>query len=185
MSDSDPSEVEIKEANPSVTIVNKVYLGDDEGIRCETSQAKEKVEGYYGDETVYCFTVTNTGDTHLNKVVIINPDLSVYDDYSIDVLEPGESVTIPLAGGIEENLINTVTVSAKASSPEGLLIDDIEEVTSTDTSEVAKLEYNTSITIENTGTFTASVGDNTLIRAQCISEMMPAIVVSRTFQVRR
>lgn len=150
VSDSDPSEVESIDANPRINIKNKVYLGaDDNGGKCGTDEADEKVEGYYADEVVYCFTLTNTGDTHLNQIAINNIALDFYDGSSVAILAPGDSFTVSLPSTIETTLENIADVTAIPITPEGVEITGVDDVTDSDTSEVEKLEHDASILIEN------------------------------------
>lgn len=150
VSDSDPSEVSTIDANPRINIKNKVYLGDDdEGAKCGTDEAEETVEGYFDDAVVYCFTITNTGDTHLDEVSINNIALDFYDDSTIGVLAPGDSITVPVVSRIEESLENTADVTAVPVTSEGVEITGVDDVTDSDTSAVEKLEYDATVLIEN------------------------------------
>ena len=62
---SDHSAVTIKQADysPKVLIDNTPYLGHDGGKHCGTKAAPDYVEGMYGTNVTYYFTVTNLGDT--------------------------------------------------------------------------------------------------------------------------
>jgi Na+-translocating ferredoxin:NAD+ oxidoreductase RnfG subunit len=149
VSDSDPSEVETIDANPRISIKNKVYLGGDDGSKCGTDVAVEKTEGYFGDAVVYCLTVQNTGDTHLSKVVINDIGLDFFDDKTIGTLAPGQSVTVVVKSIIEESLENTADVTAIPVTPAGVEITGVDDVTDNDSSSVEKLEHDASILIEN------------------------------------
>jgi hypothetical protein len=44
--DNDPSEVVQNLANPSIEIVNRVYLGNDQGSSCDSDKPVDLVEGF-------------------------------------------------------------------------------------------------------------------------------------------
>lgn len=149
VSDSDPSEVATIDANPRITIKNKVYQGDDDGSQCGTDAALESAEGYYADTVIYCLTIQNSGDTYLTDVVINDIGLDFFDDSTIDTLAPSESVTIVVTSTIEETLENTAVVTANPVTPEGVEITGVDDVTDNDSSSVVKLEHDATILIEN------------------------------------
>ena len=109
---TDPSEVQVIEINPSVTISNTVVYGPhDNGASCSTDQAQEKVSGYDSEEITYCFKIHNTGDVYLNSITIDNTELSFVDS-SIGLLAPGSTALVPLQTKISSTHTNSATVTA-------------------------------------------------------------------------
>lgn len=172
---SDPSTVTLKEANPIISIENKVYLGEDEGNSCGTQVPAEKVVSYPGDAVVFCMTITNNGDTHLDGITITNAELDYYDDYSVGILAPGESAIVPIASTIDGDILNVAHVAAAAVSPSGVPIKDLSEVTDSDPSEVGQLQYDASIFIDNKG----------MCQSESTSMFLPDILCSLHWRRRR
>lgn len=179
---SDPSTVKLLQANPSISIANKVYVGEDEGNSCGTTLPEEKVVSYPGDAVVFCLTVTNNGDTYLDDITITNAELDYYDDYSVGILAPGESTIVPIASTIDGSVLNVANVAATAVSPSGVPIKDLSEVTDTDPSEVGQLQYDASIFIDNKGMFQSESIAEVLNIFQSTLEMTGGIVASRIFR---
>jgi hypothetical protein len=144
--DSDDSGIGMLPHESAIDVQNKVYLGDDDGKSCST--AVKYVEHFPGAPVTYCFTVTNTGKTHLNTVLLNNPDLS-YNNESIGQLEPGETVTLAFATTIEKELKNVVTVTGNPTLEDGTDIPG-NDVTASDDSAVGLADFKPSITIQNT-----------------------------------
>lgn len=94
VSAEDDSGVDLIPFEPSITIDNEVYLGDDDGESCNTDAAGESQEGYNGTPVTYCFTVTNTGNVPLDNVKINNVALDFVDDESVGKLAPDESIQV-------------------------------------------------------------------------------------------
>jgi hypothetical protein len=113
--DSDAASIGMIKLSPSVSILNTVYLGDDDGASCGSKIAVDEVEESFGQAVTYCFTVTNGGDAHLSSLVIENEKVS-FRDTSIVHLAPGASATVSLPGKIAATLMNTAVVTAKPVS---------------------------------------------------------------------
>jgi hypothetical protein len=79
VTDSDNSSVGVIAYKPTVTISNVVYKGADKGDSCKTKGA-ELAQGYFNEAVVYCFNVTNTGNTYLQSVKLANNELKFSDD---------------------------------------------------------------------------------------------------------
>lgn len=88
-----------------------------------------------GTDVVYCFVVTNIGDTHLNTISLTNDDLAFTDD-SIGQLAPGDKTTISYQTTITANLVNTVVVTGNPVTSDGTDLMGIDDVTDNDPSEV-------------------------------------------------
>jgi hypothetical protein len=91
-------------------------LGTTEEANVVRLWQQKKLKGYYSDPIVYCFKITNTGSSYLGSIVIINPELNIFDDTSVGKLAPGDSVTIPVQKIIEGNLLNHVSVKGNPSN---------------------------------------------------------------------
>ena len=146
-SDTDPAEV--NELTPAIQINNTVYEGHDGGSSCEGS---ELVTGVPGTEVTYCFKITNTGETHLDEVVLTNPDLGITMTVPISgTLAPGASVTVTHEGTIINDLVNNATVTGNPVDASGNDIPGAENPNDSDTSEVDKvLEQKPNINVEKT-----------------------------------
>lgn len=149
VSDSDPSSVTELAREPSVEVENTVYHGHDEGKSC---QGVEKVIGTLGDLVTYCFEVTNTGNTFLNEVKLSNTELSFTDTTTIEVLAPGQTITVPFESKVLYELANTVKVEAKPVSQDGIPLEGTGIVMDSDVSEVSVYtgDLRASISIQNT-----------------------------------
>lgn len=146
----DPSAVDKFDFFGSIKIENTVYLGSgDNGAKCGSDAAMESVTGTYGTNVTYCFTIINTGDTHLANIVLSNTPLSFGRD-SFKLLAPGENTTVSLASMIEHDLENLAVVNANPVTSEGKEIQDVEDVGCEDPSGVKKIDSLANVTITNT-----------------------------------
>lgn len=164
---TDTSSVERAPLNPMVSIRNRVYLGDDDGVGCPSSS--ESVTGIFFTDVVslivtshsdfrwltpialsqvYCFNVTNIGDTHLDNMVVWDDDLD-FSKHIDQQLAPGESVTISLSGKIHSDLVNKASVTGRPILEDGQEILGLAAVEDSDTSSVVKLAYSASISVTN------------------------------------
>lgn len=101
-----------------------------------------------GTDVVYCFVVTNIGDTHLNTISLTNDDLAFTDD-SIGQLAPGDKTTISYQTTITANLVNTVVVTGNPVTSDGTDLMGIDDVTDNDPSEVLQNSAIPAIEITN------------------------------------
>ena len=148
VSASDPSAVGILLHLPNITLSNTVYQGSDSaGASC--SAAVEYVEGYKNTDVVYCFNITNNGNTHLSNITLTNGALA-YNKNGIVTLAPGESVLVPFVSSILSNLTNTAVVVGNPVLPNGSDIADLADVSASDPSAVGLLEHKANISITNT-----------------------------------
>jgi subtilisin-like proprotein convertase family protein len=89
-----------------------VYSGHDNGELCDTELAVETLATYKDDEITYCLVVTNTGNTHLNKVVVVDPPLSFRDAATIRLMAPGDKVILHVTRSADRDRNNTAMVTA-------------------------------------------------------------------------
>jgi hypothetical protein len=89
-------------------------------------------------KVVYCFNVTNTGNTHLGSVNIADAELS-YTDSSIGILAPGESKLLSFTSTITGTLNNTAVATGNPVLDTGTDISGALDVTATDDSGVIKI----------------------------------------------
>ena len=125
-----------------------MYRGDDDGAQCSTDVPKEKAYGVVGSDVVYCFVVTNIGDTHLNSISLTNDDLT-FSDSSIGQLAPGQSETVSYQTTMSANLVNTVVVVGNPVTDDGTDLMGVDDVTDNDPSEVLLNLANPAIEIIN------------------------------------
>ena len=143
----DPSSVKVVAFQPSINIENTVYIGTDAGATCTDSKL-EVVSGYPKTEVVYCLQVSNTGDSYLSNVLVVDAELKI-NDSSIKLLAPGESKIISVSGIISGNVTNTATVTALPALADGKVIPTASSVSDSDPSGVAQLAYSPAVKIDN------------------------------------
>ncbi len=143
--ESAPDTAEVDETAPAVDIEKTVYAGHDAGASCD---GVELVSGLNGDAVTYCFTVTNTGTSHLTNVSVTDATLGL----SLNVpgpLAPGASATVSHETTITGDLTNTASATGTPSNPSGAPIPGLPPVSSNpDDAEVD--EINPAINIEKT-----------------------------------
>jgi hypothetical protein len=145
--DEDPSQVEKIEYSPNVKIDNTVYLGNDNGTKCNTNVAKEKVGAVVGADVVYCFVVTNCGETYLGGVEISNVVFTF--KYTIGKLSPGQNVTVPYQTKMNGDIINFADVVGHPIKDTGEDLIGIDDVVDSDASKIAGRQGAPSIDIDN------------------------------------
>jgi hypothetical protein len=132
MMDTKPSDHQ-----PSVQIKNTVYLGDDLGAACGRFDV-EMVQNKQGTPVIYCFNVTNTGNTYLKGITIKDDELGGFFDNSIGSLAPGASQLVTVQSKIDGSLINKALVTATPDLRDGANGSVIADVTYIDQSEVVE-----------------------------------------------
>ena len=104
-----------------------------------------------GSSVVYCFNITNTGDTYLSNVELDDVELDFADDTSIALLAPGQSSLIWFTTTITNDLVNSATVLGNPTTATGEDLVGYPDVSDVDPSEVAKLSIPAEIEVQNTG----------------------------------
>jgi hypothetical protein len=151
VSSQDTSAVNKFDFVPGIKVENKVYLGsNDNGARCGTDAARESVSGAYATPVTYCFKITNTGDTSLDSIVLVNEKLAYKKDDLVGQLAPGKSIAVFIPGYITEDVVNVAVVTANPVTDEGKDIGDLSNVSSEDSSEVKKISPVAAVKISNT-----------------------------------
>lgn len=145
VSDSDPSAVDIIPYDPSISIDNVVYSGQEPG-KC--SDGIETLVGVSGDQCTYCFVATNTGNTYLTNVRITNDLLDVITTSDVKTIAPGDSIEIALPSSIEKTVLNVAKVVGTPSTSAGQPIPSLQNVEDTDPSKVHMVVPN--IAVQNT-----------------------------------
>jgi hypothetical protein len=125
-----------------------VYKGKDNGAQCDTNVPQEIALGVIGSDVVYCFRITNIGDTHLGSIVLTNNALS-FTNSTIGRLQPGGNVTVSFQSTITANLVNTAVVVGNPVSPDGSDLMGVDDVMDNDPSEVGQNQANPAIEIVN------------------------------------
>ncbi|HMQ24341.1 MAG TPA: hypothetical protein PKA98_00005, partial [Acidimicrobiales bacterium] len=129
---------EVDEVAPALTVDKTIYRGHDGGALCAGA---ETAIGVNGDEVTYCFTVTNTGDTHVGPVTLDDADLGITDadmtvvDGDPALLAPSDSVTFIYETSLDGDLQNTVTATAPPTDPNGDPLPGVDPVDDTDTAD--------------------------------------------------
>jgi uncharacterized repeat protein (TIGR01451 family) len=142
----DPSETNKFDLVGGITIVNTVYDNSIPGSTCEASA--DSIEGKYGTPSTYCFKISNTGETHLNNVVVTDTELN-YKSGPIKTLAPGESIVLSVPTTITSTLKNTAVVTGNPITEAGKDIVDLKDVRNEDASTVTLLESKADVSISN------------------------------------
>ncbi len=140
---------EVDAVAPALTVEKTVYRGIDDGAGC--AGAGDLVHGLLDDDVTYCFTVTNTGDTHLTPVTLDDADLGVGDgdmvlaSGSLADLAPGDSAVLYVETRIGGDLVNTVTAEGTPADAGGDAYPGLDPATATDDAEVREVAPSISV----------------------------------------
>ena len=148
VTDHDPSSVARKSHEASIDIDNVVVYGKKNVRKCSSNLALEAVEGFKDDWVTYCFTVENTGSSHLADVVIKNDDLEI--EIPVGHLAPDISKTVIYQTQIDGDLVNDAVAVGNPVTEDLIDLPGVADVTATDPSEVTELAYEASIEVQNT-----------------------------------
>ena len=124
-----------------MTFQKTVYSGQDNGASCPGG---EQVTGTAGTGITYCFTVTNVGNTDVDLIAIVDPQLDVdMDDLTLVSgslpLGPDESITYYYESTVPQGgMDNTATATGNPVDDQGDDIPGLDNVTATDTASVAE-----------------------------------------------
>ncbi len=135
--DSDTAAIDV--VAPDVTIDKTVYAGHDAGASCAGG---ELVTTLAGADVTYCFTVTNTGDTHLADVTVDDPDLSIdQSDMTLrsgdpTLVAPGGTVTWSYDGTATADLTNTADTTGNPTTAGGTDLTGLTDPTDSDTAAI-------------------------------------------------
>ena len=117
----DEDEAETRETDPAVHLEKTVSLdGNCPGV--------ESVQGTSGTPITFCFRVVNIGDVTLRNLVINDPQLGITDLAVAASLAPHAEATISVPANIEQDLVNTATVTGEDPNGEPVEDDDTAEV---------------------------------------------------------
>jgi hypothetical protein len=134
--------------DPAITVQNTVYVGSDKGASCETKGA-ELAQGVSGSSVAYCFKITNTGQSYLKDVRIVNEALA-YESSVSKVMAPGESVIVVTGGFITADMQNAVKVTAVPALKDGTTVDTKDTIQDSDPSAIGLVVYEAAVSVENT-----------------------------------
>jgi uncharacterized repeat protein (TIGR01451 family) len=150
---TDTAIIEVAAPVPSVTIIKTVVPA---GGDCATTQdvVDDEVVANAGDPVIWCYVVTNNGNTPLADVLVTdtpvgftNVDLLTTHAAGIPSLGVGDVVTFQVDGTIPAGgLASTATVVGEASEPDGTLIAGIAPVQDDNDAGVDELSANVSLT---------------------------------------
>lgn len=107
---------------PEISISKTVYLGHDGGAACPGVEAEG---GPAGTAITYCFTVTNTGNTHLSDVTVNDQALGITDDAMTRLsgnpalLAPGAGVVWFYQTTLDADLVNTASTTGLPTDEAG------------------------------------------------------------------
>lgn len=118
----DSAEVEvIMGSNPAILLETSVYAGQDAGAGCS---GQELLIGTQDELITYCFVVTNTGDTHLGDITVIDVELDISrNDLTLlsgtEPLSPTESLVFYYETTLTEDLLNTAIAEGNPMTASG------------------------------------------------------------------
>jgi len=129
----DDSRVLTEQFNPSVKVENLVFTGDGD---CVTKGAK-LASGLMNESVTYCFTVTNTGNSHLKTMIVTNDNLKpVFSNTRDALLGPSQSYVLKVQGVIDGNYTNVAKVIATPTLPDGTVLTQYPQPTDDDDSAI-------------------------------------------------
>jgi hypothetical protein len=137
---SDTAQVDV--LVPGIELQKTVYAGHDSGL---SAPGGELVEAPNGSDVTYVFTVTNTGETHLSDITIVDNDL-VIPEFELmlasgsEPLEPGGQLVFYYETTISGDLTNTATASGNPVDADGVDRPGFDDPTDDD---IAKVEIQT------------------------------------------
>ena len=140
---------EVDAVAPAIDVQKTVYRGADGGAGCGT--AGDLAYGRTGDAVTYCFTVTNTGDTHLTPATLDDGDLGLTDgdlavaSGSLADLAPSDSAVLYVETTVGGDLVNTVTAEGTPADAGGDPYPGLEPATATDDAEVREVDPSISV----------------------------------------
>ncbi|MFA9396882.1 MAG: SdrD B-like domain-containing protein [Clostridiaceae bacterium] len=127
-----------------ITLEKSVYVGFVGG----KVSGNELVQGLNGTEITYLFKITNTGDTYLKNIALVDANLGLnIKNIDLDleglilvsgnkILAPGELAVYAYKSSINEDLLNTATVTGTSTDDENKDYLYLDKVQDTDTAEV-------------------------------------------------
>lgn len=129
--DDDDAKVDV--VTPGIEIAKTVVHGSDPAA----CPGQEKIESLadVDDPVTWCFTVTNTGDTHLTDAQITDPQLPG-SPFDVGTLAPGASATRTAPGIATADLLNTATATGTPADAAGDPLPDVEPPSHDDTAEI-------------------------------------------------
>lgn len=135
---TDNDTAQVDRVAPAIQIQKTVYLGHNSGASCPGG---ELVGAPNGSLVTYCFVVTNTGDTHLNSITIVDNNLGITRANMTllsgsEPLAPNASMTFYYQTTINGNLVNTATASGTPSNPAGTPLPGVPNPIDDDTAQV-------------------------------------------------
>ncbi len=170
VNDDDTAEVTL-DLEPAIRLDKTVLAGADADCSTAVEGTNELVTDIAGTAITYCFTATNTGNTHLLATEIVDTTLDINIDIAEtdQLLAPGTSITAAHNDTITTTLTNTATITATPTNQTGQPLPDVADVTDTNTAKV-KDPLGPDITLEktvlagaNADCTTATEGTNELV----------------------
>lgn len=136
--DDDTAQVDVLTA--SISLDKTVYFGDDSGAGCPTL-GQELVVADTGSAVTYCFVVTNTGQTYLNDVTLMDVSLGVTQanmtlKSGTQPLAPNGQLIYYYVTTIDGSLRNTASTQGNPTDQSGNDIPGLTNPSDTDTAEV-------------------------------------------------
>ncbi|MCF6287927.1 MAG: hypothetical protein L3J53_01645 [Proteobacteria bacterium] len=130
--DSDTAEVDL--VGPGVDLIKTVYEGHDLGVSCAGTNT---LDIYGTTDVTYCFTVTNTGDTFLDDILLNDTTLGITDASmtllsGVTPLAPAATLVFFFETTQSDNIVNTVDVIANPVDNMGNDLPGLPDVTGDD-----------------------------------------------------
>ncbi|SHH71333.1 SdrD B-like domain-containing protein [Clostridium grantii] len=138
---TDDDIAEVDEKKPGINIEKTVYAGHNSGVGVGT----EFVVGQDGTKITYLFEITNTGDTYLNDIKVVDDNLGINraDMVSLsgtEPLAPGESMIFYYETTLDNDLLNTATTEGTPVYEDGSELPNVDKPTDDNTAETDKVD---------------------------------------------
>jgi uncharacterized repeat protein (TIGR01451 family) len=138
------------DVTPRIRLQKTVYAGHNNGAGCA---GQELVSGLLNDPITYCFDIRNTGDTYLDDITLVDPDLGIdLSDLTLlsgnpnQPLAPGASLVYYFEDTLTQDLDNTAATEGNPVEGNGDDIPGLNNVTDSDDASV-RIRINASVTV--------------------------------------
>ena len=133
---TDTDTAQVDQVGPGIDIQKTVYLGHNGGTSCPGG---ELVTDINGAQVTYCFVVTNTGDTYLTDVILVDASLSLNVTLAPGPIAPNATVSYHYETTISGDLTNTATTTGHPSDSQGNIFPGLPDPTASDTAAVDEI----------------------------------------------
>ena len=135
--DSDTARVEV--AHPGLTTSKTVYAGHDSGASCPGTNTLLIASEI---AVTFCFAATNTGNTYLNDITMVDDILGITEEDMILLsgslpLAPGDTLVYYYETMVDQNMENTVKTCCKPTDEYGAEVPNVDDPCAVATAEIS------------------------------------------------